>query len=126
MAEFDYFDFNDLEDYGTRQPGVGETAQGKGFDWFGDAGVLMPAMKGLGSLFEGMAAWRTAKDQKKAFNFNMGLAKTNLANTAKMTNSQIEDNARAVGRQRGYQGDQLASFVRNTADPRKVSGTIGS
>ena len=89
---------------------------------FGPDGAVVPGLNALGGLGQAYAAFQSAKTGKKALNFSMGLARTNLANNAQVYNTQTADRARASGRQQGLTGQQLANFVDNYKTENRVTG----
>lgn len=91
---------------------------------FGKDGPVVPGLNALGGLGSAYAAFQTAKTGRKAFNFSRDLAKTNLANSAQIANTEIGDRARASGRQSGLTGQQLENFVNTRIKENRVSGVV--
>ena len=82
---------------------------------FGGIGFNMPtaqlglsALGSLANLWGGFQANKLARDN---FNFTKDITNTNLNNSIKSYNTNLEDRARARGAAEGQTADQIASYV---------------
>lgn len=94
-------------------PGVGQDGNGLNFGSLQGWGSVMGGIGSLAGAWNGLQQVRLAKDQ---FKFAKGMAETNLANQAAVTNQALRD--RRSGRR--------AVFGGNKGTGAQVSGSIGT
>lgn len=107
---------------------LGGLNQNTGFD-FGlnqdTFGALSSGASALGDLFNIYAGIKGLNQSKDMFNFNRGLAKTNLMNQANLTNEQLATRQATRLRSQGLPQDQIDAGVAEFMAKYGVKGTVG-
>ena len=124
FSSMDYGSDPLTQDFST--PSIG--GDGKtGFDLWGKGGRnIGAAMQGLGSLGSALSAYKMYKVGKQTLDQNKQAFNLNAANQAKITNAQIQDQARynAANRNKSLAGDFAAIDLASQKEynERKISG----
>ena len=105
-------------------PGTDPTTGQDGLKLLGPDGVLIPGLNALSGLAGAYTGLQQYGLQKEAFDLTKDLTKTNLFNQAQVTNSQIEDKARAAAIASGRDTPAGLDAARKQADQRKIRGTF--
>ena len=120
VPNFPNFNANDSSTFGA----VGLPGAVHSLKLLGPDGVLIPGLNALSGLAGAYTGLQQYGLQKEAFDLTKDLTKTNLFNQAQVTNSQIEDKARAAAIASGRDTPAGLDAARKQADQRKIRGTF--